>query len=162
MAHGPRTRTCAECGREYRHGRYGAYCSARCEREAGVKTVARRAAARAVVGLALGLELREVRLDRVAGEGYVQFADSLPSDEAEHAEAVAAIAASLVEEAVAMHEPVRRQPAVGVEHQLATRLLGENRTLVDEAAEVLLGAEEMEDLAQEVADLIRVRGQRSG
>ena len=69
MAHGPRSKTCAECGRGFRHGRYLAYCSRLCERTASVKVVAVREAARAVVGVALGLELSEVWFDRAALRG---------------------------------------------------------------------------------------------
>ena len=163
MAHGPRTRTCVECGREYRHGRYGAYCSSRCEREAGVKSAARCEAARAVVGAALGLELREVRLDRVGGESYVRFAHTLPVDEAARAEAVTAIAAGLTEEPVGAREPApRRQRGPRPEDHLAARLLNEHRRLIDEAAELILGAPEGDDLAEELTELFRVRGQRAG
>jgi hypothetical protein len=161
MARGPRTKTCVECGRGFRHGRYLAYCSSLCERAAGVKAIALREAARAVVGVALGLELHEVRLDRAARSGYVQFSGPLPRDEAERAEAIAAIAGALAEKAMSGPDPARRQPAPGVDHQLGARLLNEHRSLVEEAASMILDAPGLESLAQELTDLIRVRGLRA-
>src|SRR5262245_55201923 len=161
MAHGPRTKTCAECGRRFRHGRYLAYCSSLCERAASVKVIARREAARAVVGAALGLELREVWLDRAAPDGHVQFSYPLPPDEAERAEAIAAIAGSLAVAAVGGRDSARRQPAPRVDNQLGARLLSEHRALVEEAAGVLLGASGPGNLAQELTDLIRGRGHRA-
>lgn len=161
MAHGPRTKTCAECGRGFRHGRYLAYCSSLCERTASLKVIARREAARAVVGVALGLGLREVWLDRAAPGGDVRFSYPLPPDEAERAEAIAAIAGSLAEEAVRGRDPSRRQPARRVDNQLGARLLSEHWALVEEAAGVILGASGLENLAQELTDLIRVRGHRA-
>lgn len=158
MAHGPGTRTCAECGRGYRHGRYAAYCSSRCERAAGVKVIARREAARAVVGVALGLGLREVRLDRVEPGAYVLFQHPLPPDEAERAEAIAAIAGSLAEGATSARDPVRRPPAASADDQVGARLLREHRALVDEAAAVILDAPGQENIAQTLTNLIRVRG----
>jgi hypothetical protein len=160
MAHGPRTKTCAECGRGFRHGRYLAYCSRLCERTAGLKAIARREAARAVVGLALGLELSEVWLDRAGPGGDVRFSHSLPPDEAERAEAIAAIAGSLEEEAVSGRDTSRRPPARRVDNQLGARLLSEHRALVEEAAAVLLGASGLENLAQELTDLIRYGAER--
>src|SRR5258708_2410882 len=97
MAHGPPMKTCAECGRVFRHGRYDAYCSSLCERAASVKVMARREAARAVIGVALGLGLRDVRLDRAEPVAYVQFSNSLPPGDAERAEAIAAGDGSLAE-----------------------------------------------------------------
>jgi hypothetical protein len=161
MAHGPRTKTCAECGRGFRHGRYLAYCSSLCERAASVKDIARREAARAVVGVALGLELREVWLDRAAPDGDVQFSYPLPPDAAERAEAIAAIAGSLAVDAAGGRDSARRQPAPRVDNQLGARLLSEHRALVEEAAGVILAASGLENLAQELTDLIRVRGHRA-
>jgi hypothetical protein len=161
MAHGPRTKTCAECGRGFRHGRYLAYCSSRCERTASLKVIAGREAARAVVGVALGLELSEVWLDRAAPGGDVRFSRSLPPDEAERAEAVAAIAGSLAEEAVSGPDASRRQTARRVDNQLGARLLSEHRALVEEATAVILGASGLENLAPELTELIRVRGHRA-
>jgi hypothetical protein len=158
MAHGPKTKTCAECGRGFRHGRYLAYCSSRCERAANVKLIARREAARAVVGVALGLELREVRLDRAEPGGYVEFSHALPPDEAERAEAIAATAGSLADEATSERDPARRSPPPRADDQLGARLLGEHRALVEEAATVILDAPALENVAQKLTDLIRVRG----
>jgi hypothetical protein len=126
-----------------------------------VKVIARREAARAVVGVALGLELREVRLDRAARAGYVQFSYPLPPDEAERAEAIAAIAGALAEGTTSGPDPARRPPAPGVDHQLGARLLNEHRALVEEAASVILDAPGPESLAQELTNLIRVRGLRA-
>lgn len=158
MAHGPRTKTCAECGRGFRHGRYLIYCSSRCERAASVKVIARREAARAVVGVALGLGLREVRLDRAAPDGYVEFSHALPPEEAHRAETIAAIAASLAEDATSGPDPARRRSAPRPDDQLGARLLSEHRVLVDEAAGLILDAPADEDIAQALTDLIRARG----
>jgi hypothetical protein len=125
-----------------------------------VKAIARREAARAVVGVVLGLELREVRLDRAAPDGYVEFSSSLPPNEGERAEAIAAIAGFLAEEAIG-GDPARRQPTPRVDDQRGARLLSEHRALVEEAASVILDAPGLENLAQELTDLIRVRAHRA-
>ena len=160
MARGAGTKACADCGRPFLHSRYVTFCSSLCERRAGAKTIARREAARAVVGVALGLELREVFF--VARNPRGTFSSPRrcrrtrrrgPGDPA-----IAGGWRWRPGAGVTRSAGRRRR---GVDNQLGAQLLSEHRAVVEEAVGLILGAPGGENLADELTELIRVRSGRA-